>query len=55
MAYGTAIVQKSNGRILDIDLSLSKEDAEALTDKMNKKQADWGLSTEWRVVKVEVL
>lgn len=52
--YGTAIVKKATGRILDVDLEESREDAQRIVDTQNMKTREWDITTEWRVVRVEI-
>lgn len=54
-AYGTAIVKKKSGRILDVELHDSAEDARRLVEQQNAKTVDWDVSTEWKLVRVEVV
>lgn len=54
-AYGTAIVKKKSGRILDVELCASAEDARRLVEQQNAKMVDWDISTEWKLVRVEIL
>lgn len=53
-AYGSAIVKKKSGRILDVELHDSEEDARRIVDDQNAKIADWSLSTEWKVARIEI-
>lgn len=52
--YGTAIVKKATGRILDVDPEESREDAQRIVDAQQAKTRDWDISTEWRVVRIEI-
>lgn len=55
MTYGSAIIKKSSGRILDVDLEESLDNAREVVERQNRKMRDWDLSTEWAIVKIEVV
>lgn len=55
MTYGSAIIKKSSGRILDVELEDSLDTAREVVERQNRKMRDWDLSTKWAIVKIEVV
>lgn len=54
IAYGTAIRRKKSGKILDVEIESSREEAQRLVDRQNEREKTWDLRTEWVVVEIEV-
>lgn len=52
-AYGSAIRKRKSGRILDVELHSSREEAQEIVDRQNSKEDSWDLSTEWAVVAIQ--
>lgn len=54
-AYGTAIRKRKSKRILDVDLSFDRDEAERLVAQQNAKKAILASRVEWVVVEIRAL
>lgn len=50
--YGTGIVKSKTGKILDVELADSLEEASEIVEEMNARMAEHEIGVYWRVISI---
>lgn len=50
--YGTGIVNSKTGRILDVELANSLEEAAEIVEEMNARMSEHQIGVHWKVISI---